>query len=74
MRYSSLLEHPHSWEENLRYLTKDCNPAVLVKLLKKRPEYCNPDQTDPTDRAMFKSVMNHFERNLQDKTVALVDR
>ena len=29
---------PHAWEENLRHLTRETNPALLIRLLKKRPE------------------------------------
>ncbi len=38
MRYSSLFDHPHAWEENLRHLSRESNPVLLVKLLRKRPE------------------------------------
>ena len=68
-RYSSLLDHPHSWEESLRLLCASTSPQVLLRLLRRRPEAGEPCEADPTagvgvpeaDRNAFADVIKLLE-------------
>ncbi len=41
MGFTSLFDYPHPWDEHVRFLLKESNPSLLLRLLKRRPE--NPD-------------------------------
>ena len=38
----NLLNYTLAWEECLRTVVRECNPAILLRLLNKRPEHTDP--------------------------------
>ena len=82
IKYSSLLNHPHTWDESLRYHCSspgsrvDPNPILLLRLLERRPE--NPevmrrgdDEDDPeieADRALFTEVRQRLRRQMNERS------
>ena len=52
-------------------MERESNPALLVRLLKRRPEFTDPDGVDASERASFRQVMAHYERSLQEKATML---
>ncbi|TRY78188.1 hypothetical protein TCAL_04263 [Tigriopus californicus] len=73
IKYSWLFaQYQHSWEDNLRFVSTKPSP-LIVRLLKKRPEFQHPGQIEQTDKLLFEDVYRQLQRSVRERTT-LLDR
>jgi hypothetical protein len=67
----NLLNYTLAWEECLRTVIRECNPAILLRLLNKRPEHTDPDHTDESDKSLYINLQQFLEQQMLEKSVHL---
>ena len=53
--FSNLFDFPHPWEDHARFLLRESNPSLLLRLLRKRPE--NPDSKSPASSGIGHHIL-----------------